>query len=131
MVQRILEAGDIESLDHNAIPRLLLPQAAAAFTARAARLRQLAKGDVTGTPVGATLSGYLMLMAALVDAQAAVSVALPKDAVTLPPLADMQQAHAHHMPLIPVERRARSGVAPDFLQPARPPGHHRRRRSRS
>ena len=102
MVQRILEAGEIESLDHNAIPRLLLPQAAGAFTARAARLRQLAKGDVTGTPVGATLGGYLTLMAALVDAQAVVSAALPKDAVTLPPLADMQQAHAHHMPLIPV-----------------------------
>ncbi|WP_295998152.1 formate dehydrogenase accessory protein FdhE [Rugamonas sp.] len=102
MVQRILEAGDIESLDHNAIPRLLLPQAASAFAARAARLRQLAGGAVGGTPVDATLGGYLLLMAALVDAQAAVSVALPRDAVTLPPLADMQQALAHRMPLIPV-----------------------------
>ena len=102
MVQRILEAGEIETLDHNAIPRLLLPQAAEVFAARAARLRQQARGEVTGTPVGATLGGYLMLMAALVDAQAAVAAALPDGLVTLPPLDDMQLAHAHRMPLIPV-----------------------------
>ncbi|HEV7815549.1 MAG TPA: formate dehydrogenase accessory protein FdhE, partial [Janthinobacterium sp.] len=102
MVQRILEAGEIESLDHNAIPRLLLPQALGVFSARAARLRQLAQGDVTGTPVGETLRGYLLLMAALVDAQAAVTSALPAGAVTLPPLEDMQLAHAHHMPLVPI-----------------------------
>jgi FdhE protein len=42
------------------------------FTARAARLRQLANNEIKGIPVGETLRGYLLLMAALVDAQAAV-----------------------------------------------------------
>jgi len=102
LVQRILEAGEIETLDHNAIPRLLLPQPKSAFAARAARLRQLAVGDVAGTPVGVTLRGYLLLMAALVDAQAAVSAALPEGAITLPPLEEMQLAHRHRMPLVPI-----------------------------
>ena len=44
LVQRILQPGEIEGLDHNAIPRLLLPQPASLFTARALRLRELAQG---------------------------------------------------------------------------------------
>src|SRR5258706_13769395 len=102
LVQRLLEPGEIESLDHTSIPRLLLPQPHSLFTARAARLRQLAQGEVTGIPVGATLRGYLLLMAALVDAQAAVTAALPPDAVTLPDAEVMARAHAHHMPTIPI-----------------------------
>ena len=43
MVQRILQPGEIEGLDHNAIPRLLLPQPGGLFTARALRLRELAQ----------------------------------------------------------------------------------------
>jgi FdhE protein len=102
LVQRLLEPGEIESLDHTSIPRLLLPQPQSLFVARAARLRQLAQGEVTGIPVGATLRGYLLLMAALVDAQAAVTAALPPDAVTLPDAEVMARAHAHHMPAIPI-----------------------------
>ena len=36
LVQRILEAGDIESLDHTAIPRIRTPERLAVFSARAA-----------------------------------------------------------------------------------------------
>jgi FdhE protein len=102
LVQRLLEPGEIEALDHTTIARLLLPQPLSLFTARAARLRQLAQGDVAGIPVGATLHGYLLLMAALVDAQSAVTAALPPDAVTLPDPAAMARADEHHMPLIPI-----------------------------
>ena len=62
MVQRILEAGDIELLDHSAIPRIRTPERLAVFAARAARLRQLA---ALGNPI----AGYLRLMAVLADAQ--------------------------------------------------------------
>lgn len=60
-MQRILERGEIESLDHTSIPRLRQPVRASVFTDRAARLRQLA--------VDHPLSDYLLLMAALADAQ--------------------------------------------------------------
>lgn len=60
-MQRILPRGEIEALDHNAIPRITLPERQTVFAARAARLRQLAEGN----PVG----DYLLLMAHLVDAQ--------------------------------------------------------------
>lgn len=60
-MQRILERGEIESLDHTSIPRLRQPVRASVFADRAARLRQLANGH--------PLSGYLLLMAALADAQ--------------------------------------------------------------
>ena len=60
-LQRILPRGEIEALDHNAIPRVALPDRQAVFAARAARLRTLADGN----PV----ADYLLLMANLVDAQ--------------------------------------------------------------
>jgi len=60
-LQRILPRGEIEALDHNAIPRVTLPERGSVFAARAARLRQLAADN----PV----SDYLLLMAHLVDAQ--------------------------------------------------------------
>ncbi|MCL6483496.1 MAG: formate dehydrogenase accessory protein FdhE, partial [Janthinobacterium lividum] len=72
LVQRILQPGEIEGLDHNAIPRLLLPQPDSLFKARALRLRELAQGNIKGIPVDAGMQGYLVLMAALADAQAAV-----------------------------------------------------------
>nr|WP_269750774.1 formate dehydrogenase accessory protein FdhE [Candidatus Burkholderia verschuerenii] len=62
VVQRILEASKIESLDPSAIPRLRMPERATVFSARAARLLQLA--DVNNP-----ISGYLRLMAALADSQ--------------------------------------------------------------
>jgi len=102
LVQRLLEPGEIEALDHNAIPRLLLAQPKTLFAARAARLRQLANNEIKGIPVGATLRGYLLLMAALVDAQAAVVEALPASTFALPPDADIKLAIDHHMPPLPV-----------------------------
>ena len=102
MVQRLLEPGEIESLDHNAIPRLLLPQARSLFTARAARLRQLANNEITAIPVGESMQGYLRLMAALVDAQAAVAAALPAETFALPPAAEIALSLEHNMPPLPV-----------------------------
>ncbi|MCU6499502.1 formate dehydrogenase accessory protein FdhE [Rugamonas sp. A1-17] len=102
MVQRLLAPGEIEALDHNAIPRLLLPQPRSLFSARAARLRQLAKNEIKGIPVGETLRGYLLLMAALVDAQAAVVQNFPSDAFALPAAADIDVSLEHNMPPLPV-----------------------------
>ncbi|MES2162660.1 MAG: formate dehydrogenase accessory protein FdhE [Pseudomonadota bacterium] len=102
MVQRLLAPGEIEALDHNAIPRLLLPQPRSLFSARAARLRQLAKNDIKGIPVGETLRGYLLLMAALVDAQAAVALSLPAETFALPDAADIDVSLKHNMPPLPV-----------------------------
>lgn len=60
-MQRILERGEIESLDHTTIPRLRQPVRASVFADRAARLRQLAQDH--------PLSAYLLLMAGLADGQ--------------------------------------------------------------
>ncbi len=60
-MQRILERGEIEGLDHTTIPRLRLPVRAMVFADRAARLRQLAEGH--------PLAGYLLLMATLAEGQ--------------------------------------------------------------
>ncbi|WP_143266682.1 formate dehydrogenase accessory protein FdhE domain-containing protein, partial [Paraburkholderia caledonica] len=96
MVQRILEAGDIESLDHTAIPRIRTPERLAVFSARAARLRQLA---ALSNPI----AGYLRLMAVLADAQQAVIASFKAK----PPSAELiASAQQHSMPLIP----ALSGV---------------------
>lgn len=108
MVQRLLEPGEIESLDHNAIPRLLLPQARSLFTARAARLRQLANNEIKGIPVEETMQGYLRLMASLVDAQAAVAKSLPAETFALPDAAEITLSLDHNMPPLPV-----NGVRPD------------------
>lgn len=101
MVQRLLQPGDIEALDHNAIPRLLLPHPATLFQARAARLRALAAGEVHGIPVEDALRGYLGLMAAVADAQHAVVTRLGATGVALPDDASMQLAHEHNMPPLP------------------------------
>jgi FdhE protein len=98
----LLEPGEIEALDHTAIPRLLLPEARSLFTARATRLRQLADNQIKGIPVGETMSGYLKMMAALVDAQAAVIRTLPAETFALPDAAGIQMAIDHHMPPLPV-----------------------------
>ncbi|CAM3752216.1 Protein FdhE-like protein [Bordetella sputigena] len=60
-MQRILQRGEIEALDHNALPRLRLPARDSVFKDRAARMRQLA----ANSPVG----DYLLLMAHVADAQ--------------------------------------------------------------
>jgi FdhE protein len=60
-VQRILQPGEIESLDRIEFPRVRLPQPATLFTERAARLRQKAEGH--------PIADYLRFLA-LVDLQA-------------------------------------------------------------
>ncbi len=90
MTQRILDAGQIASQDPSAIPRIRLPERAALFSARAARLRELAANN----PIG----GYMRLMAALADAQQGAldlfDAAMPaRDAIT--------NAQQHSMPILP------------------------------
>lgn len=102
LVQRILQPGEIEGLDHNAIPRLLLPQPTSLFTARALRLRELAQGKIKGIPVDAGMQGYLVLMAALADAQAAVVAKLAPGAVPVADADALRRAVQHRMPVLPV-----------------------------
>ncbi|VCU68106.1 formate dehydrogenase accessory protein FdhE [Pigmentiphaga humi] len=86
-MQRILSKGEIESLDHTAIPRVRMPGRETVFATRATRLRQLAQGH----PVG----GYLTLMAELVDAQHAVLARCDMPGA-VPEL--IERAQAHGMP---------------------------------
>ncbi|MEM5342218.1 formate dehydrogenase accessory protein FdhE [Paraburkholderia azotifigens] len=108
MVQRILDPGQIESLDHSAIPRLRMPERATHFSTRAARLRQLAGAS----PIG----GYLRLMAALADAQqqtlAQVSAAMPSDES----IALAQQHSMLIIPAVPATAPGRDPLWRDVLQ---------------
>ncbi|MBN3791119.1 formate dehydrogenase accessory protein FdhE [Burkholderia sp. Ac-20353] len=90
VTQRILEPNDIAALDHSAIPRFRLPERATVFSARAARLRQLA--DLN--PIG----GYLRLMAVVVDAQHAL---LQACTAQMPSKDAIARAQQHSMPLVP------------------------------
>ncbi|MBN3817248.1 formate dehydrogenase accessory protein FdhE, partial [Paraburkholderia sp. Se-20369] len=90
VTQRILEPNDISALDHSAIPRFRLPERATVFSARAARLRQLA--DLN--PIG----GYLRLMAVVTDAQHAV---LQDFTAQMPSQEAIARAQQHSMPLVP------------------------------
>jgi FdhE protein len=90
VVQRILEPGQIESLDHSAIPRIRLPERATLFATRAARLRKLADSN----PIG----GYLRLMASLADAQQQVLANFEAHKPSAEAIAHAQQ---HSMPLVP------------------------------
>ncbi|MGU7775110.1 formate dehydrogenase accessory protein FdhE [Burkholderia sp. MR1-5-21] len=90
MTQRILEPNDIAALDRSAIPRFRLPERATIFSARAARLRQLA--DLN--PIG----GYLRLMAVVADAQHAL---LQECATQMPSTEAIARAQQHSMPLVP------------------------------
>jgi FdhE protein len=100
-LQRILEPGEIESLDHNAIPRIRLPQRASIFSDRARRLKQLA----TGNPIG----DYLNLMASLAEAQQAAlnSLAGESDSQARDQ-ARSNLAQTHLMPLILATDQVRS-----------------------
>ncbi|CAM5788100.1 formate dehydrogenase accessory protein FdhE [Castellaniella caeni] len=86
-LQRILERGEIESLDHTKIPRLRLPEGGTVFAERAARLRQLSAGHAA--------AAYLQLMAQIADIQHRLLPDCP--APTLDPEA-LQLAQAHGMP---------------------------------
>jgi FdhE protein len=87
VAQRILEAGQIETLAEASIPRIRLPDRTLLFARRAERLRQLA--------VGAALGDYLRFLAALVDAQHA---ALAHLSVPLSRHANFERSHEHGMP---------------------------------
>lgn len=100
-MQRILEPGQIESIDHNAIPRFRLPVRTGVFADRANRLRQLADNAVPGIPVDPALSGYLSLMAALADAQQAVMKGLTDSDVGPLDSDGIAQAQAYSMPVLP------------------------------
>jgi len=89
-VQRILQPGEIETLDHTRFPRILLPQPQVLFGDRAARLRQLAEGN----PIG----DYLRLMARLVLAQKK-SASTVQTAPVAPETIARQQEFS--MPLMP------------------------------
>lgn len=89
-MQRILQPGDIESLDRTSFPRVLLPQPQTLFSDRAARLLQLAEGN--------PIADYLRFIAHLMQAQhqAAQSVQLPA-----PDAAVIARAKEFSMPLLP------------------------------
>ncbi|CAG9216197.1 formate dehydrogenase formation protein [Paraburkholderia caribensis] len=105
MVQRILDPGQIESIDHSAIPRLRMPERATLFSTRAARLRQLAGAS----PIG----GYIRLMAALADAQ---QQTLAPISATLPSAESISLAQQHSMPIAPATTAERDPLWCDVLQ---------------
>lgn len=88
MIQRILQPGEIEALDHTAIPRLRLPHRDTVFADRAARLRHLAEGHA--------IAGYLRLMSALVEAQHDL---LATFAARMPSADAVKHAQTHSMPI--------------------------------
>lgn len=89
-MQRILQPGEIESLDRTHFPRILLPNPASLFADRAARVRQLADGN--------PIADYLQFIAHIIDAQHAAVVNVPATPLDS---AAVAQAQAHSMPLMP------------------------------
>ena len=101
-MQRILQPGEIESLDRVNFPRVQLPELASLLPDRANRLRQLANGHPLGD--------YLRFIARLVDAQQQALQALG-DVAPLPAIASdasLDWAWTHAMPL---------AAAGDFIGP--------------
>ena len=89
-MQRILQPGEIEALDHTSFPRILLPQVSSLFSERAARLRQLANGN--------PIADYLQFVAQIMDAQHKAVATLE---ITAPDAELMARAQEHSMPLLP------------------------------
>lgn len=104
MVQRILDPGQIESLDHSAIPRIRLPERATVFAARAARLNKLADSN----PIG----GYIRLMSIVADAQDHLQAGFEAKHPTPAAIAHAQQ---HSMPLVPALASDRDPAWRDVL----------------
>ncbi|GJH01242.1 formate dehydrogenase accessory protein FdhE [Paraburkholderia terrae] len=104
-MQRILDPGQIESIDHSAIPRLRMPERATVFSTRAARLRQLAGAS----PIG----GYIRLMATLADAQ---QQTLAQISATMPSTESIALAQQHSMPIAPATTAERDPLWRDVLQ---------------
>ena len=89
-MQRILQAGEIESLDRTHFQRIVLPAPASLFAERAARVRQLADGN--------PIADYLQFIARIIDAQHAAVATLPATPLDS---AAVAQAQEHSMPLMP------------------------------
>lgn len=89
-MQRILQPGEIEALDHTSFPRILLPQASSLFAERAARLRQLANGN--------PIADYLLFVAQIMDAQHKAAATIE---ISAPDAELMARAQEHSMPLLP------------------------------
>ena len=89
-MQRILQAGEIESLDRTHFPRVLLPTPASLFAERAARVRQLADGN--------PIADYLQFIAKIIDAHHAAVATLPATPLDSAAVALAQE---HSMPLMP------------------------------
>ena len=89
-MQRILQPGEIEALDHTSFPRILLPQVSSLFAERAARLRQLANGN--------PIADYLQFVAQIMAAQHKAVATLE---ITAPDAELMARAQEHSMPLLP------------------------------
>jgi FdhE protein len=87
MAQRILERGQIETLEQRSIPRVRLPDRSQVFARRAARLRELA----TASPIG----DYLRVLAAIAEAQQAALTTVP---AALPTPEQIALAREHKMP---------------------------------
>jgi len=96
-VQRILQPGEIESLDHTAFARVRLPDIGSLFLERANRLRQLAQ---QGNPI----ADYLNFIARLAQAQhqLAQEPLVQELGIALPDAAAIEQAQRYALPLLPV-----------------------------
>ncbi|MFI8480650.1 formate dehydrogenase accessory protein FdhE [Pseudomonas sp. NPDC078700] len=95
MSGRILERGEIEASAN--IPPFLNPATASLFQRRAERFKILAQGH--------PLSGYLLLMAQLCEAQDRALAALP--ALPRPDQRALDLSHEHHMPPLAFEALVR------------------------
>ncbi|EYC50127.1 formate dehydrogenase [Hylemonella gracilis str. Niagara R] len=92
-MQRILQPGDIEALDHTAFTRVRLPEPTSLYTDRAARLSQLAEGN--------PIADYLRFAARLVRAQGKVAATLAPLSFSDAQVQQIARAQAHSMPLLP------------------------------
>ena len=89
-MQRILQPGEIEALDHTSFPRIILPETGSLFAERAARLRQLADGN--------PIADYLQFVAKIMDAQQKAVSSVDISAADAEIIARAQE---HSMPLLP------------------------------
>lgn len=92
-MQRILQPGDIEALDHTAFTRVRLPEPSSLYTDRAARLAQLADGN--------PIADYLRFAARLVRAQGKVAATLAPLSFSDAEVQQIARAQEHSMPLFP------------------------------
>ena len=104
MPQKIMEASQIESLDHSVIPRIRLPDRATVFAARAARLKHLA----TTNPIAA----YLRLMSTVATTQHTLQTSF-----TAPPPQPeaIKKSQQNSLPLIPALSPNRDPTWRDIL----------------